>query len=92
MTHSAEERDDTVATLAPQNIRRVGLLLCMAASGFLVAHTINAFVADALYVIPERTIGSGSDPSGGGCLLSRHILRRRLWNTFAPAGSSFFLR
>lgn len=65
MTHSAEERDDTVATLAPQNIRRVGLLLCLGASGFLVAHTINAFVADALYVIPERTTGSGSDPSGG---------------------------
>ena len=51
--------------MAPHNVRRIGLLLCLIASGLLLAHTINAFVADALYVIPERTIGLGSDPSVG---------------------------
>jgi len=37
----------------------------MGVSGLLVAHTINAFVADALYMIPERSIGFGSDLSEG---------------------------
>ncbi len=51
--------------MAPQHFRRAGLLLCMGVSGLLVAHTINAFVADTLYVIPERAAGSGSDASTG---------------------------
>jgi len=54
-----------VATVAPQNVRRIGFLLCMGASGLLIAHAINAFVADALYVIPERPIGFGRALSGG---------------------------
>lgn len=58
-----------MAAAVSQNVRRVGLLLCLGASGLLVAHTINAFVADALYVIPERTIGIGSGSSAGGASL-----------------------
>lgn len=54
-----------MAAAVSQNVRRVGLLLCLGVSGLLVAHTINAFVADALYIIPDRTRGSGSDASGG---------------------------
>ena len=61
-----------MATVAPQNFRRIGLLLCLGASGFLIAHTINAFVADALYVIPGRTLGSGSTPSGGTPLVASY--------------------
>lgn len=65
-------RSKTLTTVAPQNFRRIGLLLCMIASGFLIAHTINAFVADALYVIPERPGGSGGDSSGGTPLLASY--------------------
>lgn len=61
-----------MATVAPHNVRRIGLLLCMIASGLLLAHTINAFVADALYVIPERTIGPGGDPSVGTPLIASY--------------------
>jgi len=61
-----------LTTISPQQLRRVGLVLCMLASGLLVAHTINAFVADALYVIPEGTAGSGSDPSIGAPLLASY--------------------
>lgn len=61
-----------MATVAPQHVRRIGLLLCMIASGLLVAHTINAFVADTLYVIPEQAAGSGSDLSTGAPLLASY--------------------
>ena len=61
-----------MGTMAPQHFRRVGLLLCMGVSGLLVAHTINAFVADTLYVIPERAAGSGSDASTGTPLLASY--------------------
>ncbi len=54
-----------MATVAPQHVRRIWLFLTLMASGLLVAHTINAFVADTLYVIPERAAGSGSDASMG---------------------------
>jgi general secretion pathway protein C len=61
-----------LGTVAPHNVRRVGLLLCMIASGVLVAHTINAFVADALYVIPERPTGPGSASSVGTALTTSY--------------------
>ena len=45
-------------------LRRIGLAVCLVASGFLVAHSINAFVAEALYLLPERPKASaGSDPA-----------------------------
>ncbi|TKS59886.1 MAG: hypothetical protein EWM72_01743 [Nitrospira sp.] len=51
-----------MAQIPHQQLRRVGLLVCMVVSGFLVAHSINAFVAEALYVVPELPNGSvGSD-------------------------------
>ena len=40
------------------------------ASGLLVAHTINAFVADTLYVIPEQIARSGSNASKSTPLLA----------------------
>lgn len=61
-----------MATVAPQNVRRVGLLLCMGVSGLLVAHAINAFVADTLYVIPGRAAGSGNSPSAGTPLIASY--------------------
>jgi len=47
-----------MAQISNQQLRRIGLLACMVASGLLVAHSINAFVAEALYVVPERPTGS----------------------------------
>ncbi|UVT14505.1 MAG: PDZ domain-containing protein [Nitrospira sp.] len=49
-----------MASLPPQHARRVGMFLCMVVCGLLIAHSINAFVAEALYVIPEHPSGSGS--------------------------------
>ena len=48
-----------MAQMSPQQIRRMGLLVCLAVSGFLVAHSINAFVADALYLAPQDSPQSG---------------------------------
>ncbi len=61
-----------MATVAPQNVRRIGLLLCLGVSGLLLAHAINAFVADTLYVIPERAAGSGNGPSAGTPLIASY--------------------
>lgn len=61
-----------MATVAPQHVRRIWLFLTLMASGLLVAHTINAFVADTLYVTPERAAGSGSDASAGTPLLASY--------------------
>lgn len=44
----------------------------MMTAGLFIAHTINAFVADALYVIPEPTRESGSASSGGTPLLASY--------------------
>ena len=41
----------------------------MVAGGLLIAHSINAFVADALYVIPAHPIGSGHERSTDTSLL-----------------------
>ena len=42
-----------VAQIPQQQLRRVGLLVFLVVSAFLVAHSINAFVADALYFVPD---------------------------------------
>lgn len=46
-----------MAQIPNQQLRRVGLVVCLVVSGFLVAHSINAFVAAALYLVPERPKG-----------------------------------
>lgn len=56
-----------MATIPAQQLRRVGLLLGLIVCGLFIAHTINAFVADALYLIPDPpgagTVGSAGAPS-----------------------------
>ena len=52
-----------MAQIPNQQLRRVGLLIWLVVSGFLVAHSINAFVADALYFVPERPNGLGESDS-----------------------------
>ena len=52
-----------MATIAPQNLQRVGLLLVLVVCGLLISHSINAFVADALYVIPEAPVQPTSTAS-----------------------------
>jgi general secretion pathway protein C len=61
-----------MAAVAPQQIRRIGLALTLIAGGLLIAHTINAFVADTLYVIPEGAARSGSDASASAPLLAAY--------------------
>ena len=62
-------RDNTVATIPRQHMRHIGLLFCMIVCGLLIAHSINAFVAEALYVIPMYPAGSGDDRSTGSSSL-----------------------
>lgn len=57
-----------MATVPPQRMRRIGLFLCLVVGGLLVAHAINAFVAEALYVIPTHPVGSGDDRSNDSSL------------------------
>ncbi len=45
-----------MAPIPHQLARRIGLLAWMVMSGLLIAHSFNAFVADALSVIPEEFI------------------------------------
>lgn len=57
-----------MAAGSSQHVRSAGLLLCMVACGLLIAHSINAFVADALYLIPDpppksSPVGSAGAPS-----------------------------
>ena len=61
-----------MAAIPPQRVRRIGLFLCLVAGGFLIAHSINAFVAEALYVIPTQPVGSGGDRSTGPSLLTSY--------------------
>jgi general secretion pathway protein C len=61
-----------VAAIPPQRVRRIGLFLCLVVSGLLIAHSINAFVADALYVIPVHSLGSGDPQSTGASLLASY--------------------
>jgi len=44
----------------------------MVVCGLLIAHSINAFVADALYVIPAHPVGAGVDRSTGSSLLASY--------------------
>src|SRR5215831_16619944 len=57
-----------MAVIPPQRVRRIGLFLCLVVSGLLIAHSINAFVAEALYVIPTHPVGSGDDRAAGSQL------------------------
>ena len=47
-----------MAQLTNQPFRHIGLFICIVLGGLLVAHSINAFVADALYVVPNTQAGS----------------------------------
>ena len=55
-----------------QHVRRIGLFLCLVGSGLLIAHSINAFVAEALYVIPTHSVGSIDERSTGASLLASY--------------------
>lgn len=57
-----------MTTIPPQQARRVGLFLCLVVCGLLIAHSINAFVAEALYVIPTHPVGSGDERAAGSRL------------------------
>jgi general secretion pathway protein C len=61
-----------MAAIPPQRMRRIGLFLCLVVSGLLIAHSINAFVVDALYVIPVHPVGSGDPQSTGTSLLASY--------------------
>ena len=61
-----------LATVAPQNLQRVGLLLVLVVCGLLISHAINAFVADALYVIPEAPAQSTNTASLGSPLFASY--------------------
>lgn len=58
-----------MAALPPQQFRRIVLILGLVISAFLIAHTINAFVADALSLVPTRSTGSSS---GNGALVASY--------------------
>lgn len=49
-----------MAQITNQTFRHSGLFICIVVSGLLIAHSINAFVADALYVTPTPQFGSDS--------------------------------
>ncbi|MGE3979339.1 MAG: hypothetical protein AB7F94_17400 [Nitrospira sp.] len=57
-----------MAAIPPQRVRRIGLFLCLVVCALLIAHSINAFVAEALYVIPSHPVSSGNDRSTGSSL------------------------
>src|SRR5574337_722791 len=63
-----ENQRQFVAAIPPQRVRRIGLFLCLVVSGLLIAHSINAFVAEALYVIPIHAVSSGDDRATGSRL------------------------
>ena len=54
-----------MAQRSDQLIQRLGMLVSLAVAAFLVAHSINAFVADALHIMPEPRVGSGAQESAG---------------------------
>ena len=58
-----------MAALPPQQFRRIILILGLVVSAFLIAHTINAFVADALSIAPTRATGSSG---ANGALLTSY--------------------
>jgi general secretion pathway protein C len=67
--HSSQNH--IMATVSSQHVRSAGVLLGMVAGGLLVAHSINAFVVDALYMMPEPPAGvSAVAPEGAPSLAS----------------------
>ncbi|MDH5498754.1 MAG: hypothetical protein OEY60_14770 [Nitrospira sp.] len=60
-----DSHNHIMATVSSQHVRSAGVLLCMVAGGLLVAHSINAFVADALYLMPEPPAGVSAVAPGG---------------------------
>ena len=52
-----------MASPPPQQLRRLVLLIGLVVSAFLIAHSINAFIADALSTIPVRAADSIRDAS-----------------------------
>lgn len=62
---SQVQRGKTLATIPAQQMRRGGLFLCLIVGGLLIAHAINAFVADALYVLPGPPSETSSASSAG---------------------------
>jgi general secretion pathway protein C len=61
-----------MATIPSQQVRRAGLLLGLIVCGLLIAHSINAFVADALYLIPDPPSGSGTVGQAGATTLTSY--------------------
>lgn len=61
-----------MATIPSQQVRRAGLLLGLIVCGLLIAHSINAFVADALYLIPDPPSGSGTVGQAGAPTLTSY--------------------
>lgn len=61
-----------MAAIPPQRIRRIGLFLCLVGGGLLIAHSINAFVAEALYVIPIQPVGPENNRSTNPILLTSY--------------------
>ena len=41
-----------MASVSPQQLRRVGLVVCLGISALFISHSLNAFVADALTMLP----------------------------------------
>lgn len=52
-----------MSPLTKQPFRYIGLFVCIVVGGLLIAHSINAFVADALYVVPTAPAESGGQGS-----------------------------
>ena len=65
-----------MATVPHHQMRRVGLGLCLIVCGLLVAHAINAFVADALYLIPDPPPGAVTTGSAGAPSLTSYSPRQ----------------
>jgi general secretion pathway protein C len=53
----------SLAQIPHQQLRRVSLFVFLVVSAFLVAHSINAFVADALYLLPDPPKKRGGSDS-----------------------------
>jgi general secretion pathway protein C len=62
-----------MANLPSQHIRRIGLLVYLVLGGFFIAHSINAFVAESLYLPPSEAFGAivGENPLPASFLSSQ---------------------
>ena len=52
-----------MAQFTNQPVKHISLFVCIVVGGLLIAHSINAFVADALYVVPNPQAGLDSHGS-----------------------------